>query len=81
MINGPNVTFRRPTVEDDELVFQSYIDWQDLKGPMTRSRASDVLRFMLGENEHSHWPIDYRSLGAGRIRGLPSRLVYLRDVR
>ena len=61
MIIGTNVTYRRPTNADDDIVFDSYIDWEDLQGIMTRSRASRILEFMIGENEYAHWPIDSRS--------------------
>lgn len=61
MIYSDNVGFRRPTNDDDVLVFRCLKDWIDDQGPMSQGRAQKLLAGYLGENEYAHYPVDARS--------------------
>lgn len=60
MISSDVLSFRRPTNQDDDVVFQSLVDWVDDLGPWTRDRAQKTLTGYLAENEYAHYPVDPR---------------------
>lgn len=59
MIKSNNISFRRLTNEDDELVFQCRKDWpKDRFGYQTRERANQLISNGLLENDLAHFPVD-----------------------
>lgn len=62
MIFSERVKLRHPTNLDDQLFFESHIDWEDGNGVMTKSRAAQLLERALNHIRCAHYPLDRASV-------------------